>query len=134
MRSALLVALLTLAGCRAPAAKPQEPVPPTNVTAKRTVTGPETVQPAEAAHDPAPEGILVYPELSRRLQEEGTVELRFEVLQSGAVQSLTVARSSGYERLDEAALTAARTWHFNPRTGGGTVEVLLHRVVFRLTD
>jgi protein TonB len=66
------------------------------------------------------------------LQEEGVVELRLELLQNGTVRALEVARSSGFRRLDEAALSAAKTWRFNPRTGGGDVEVIPYRVVFRL--
>ena len=76
----------------------------------------------------------VYPEASRRLQEEGSVDLRIELLQDGSIQSVEVARSSGHRRLDDAALAAARTWRFNPRTGGEAVEVIRHRVVFWLVD
>ncbi|MFN0009389.1 MAG: energy transducer TonB [Planctomycetota bacterium] len=76
----------------------------------------------------------VYPEMSRRLQEEGIVELKLELLDDGRVQDLGLARSSGHRRLDEAALTAARTWRFNPRTGGGDVEAIRYRVVFKLVD
>jgi len=72
--------------------------------------------------------------MSRRLQEEGTVELEIDLLDDGTVEALDIARSSGHRRLDEAALAAARTWRFHPRTGGGEVERIRYRVVFQLVD
>lgn len=76
----------------------------------------------------------VYPEISQKLGEEGTVELRLEIRSDGEVLKIEVSRSSGYRRLDQAALEAARTWRFNPRTGAYGVEELRHRLVFRLEE
>lgn len=75
-----------------------------------------------------------YPEESVRLREEGAVDLRFELLENGAVRDLEVAQSSGHARLDSAALAAARTWRFNPTTGSSDVEVVRYRLQFRLVD
>lgn len=74
-----------------------------------------------------------YPRMSRRLGEEGWVELAFDVRQNGEVVGFAMASSSGSARLEAAALEAARTWRFSPRTGAFGVERLLCRVVFRLT-
>lgn len=54
----------------------------------------------------------VYPPMSRRLGEEGTVLLRVNVGESGAVTQVALERSCGYPRLDEAARKAVAGWRF----------------------
>lgn len=56
----------------------------------------------------------VYPPVSRRLNEEGTVTLRVELDEQGHVATAQVATGSGYPRLDEAALLVIRTWRCSP--------------------
>ena len=51
---------------------------------------------------------LKYPEESRRFGEEGTVILAIEIMPDGQHGEIEVVQSSGYWRLDEAALDAAR--------------------------
>ena len=75
-----------------------------------------------------------YPEESVRMHEEGAVDVRFQLLENGSVRDLEVERSSGHARLDSAALSAARTWRFNPTTGSVDVEVVRYRLQFRLVD
>ncbi|MRR50966.1 MAG: energy transducer TonB [Rhodocyclaceae bacterium] len=60
-----------------------------------------------------------YPFLSRRNNEEGTVVLRVELSESGHVAAARVQSSSGHVRLDEAALTAVRTWRCTPAQRNG---------------
>ena len=60
-----------------------------------------------------------YPALSRRLEEEGTVVLRVELDETGRVSVAGVHRSSGFARLDEAALGAVRTWRCTPAQRNG---------------
>lgn len=55
-----------------------------------------------------------YPELSLRRREEGQVTLVATVLPSGRAKSVKVHKSSGYSRLDEAALKAAREYRYQP--------------------
>lgn len=56
-----------------------------------------------------------YPAASRRRGEEGTVTVRLSVDASGAVTAATVASSSGWRSLDEAASgTVRRRWSFPP--------------------
>jgi protein TonB len=74
-----------------------------------------------------------YPRMSRRIGEEGWVEVALDVQEDGEVLGLAITASSGSQRLDEAALAAARTWRFLPRTGPRGVDRLTHRIVFRLT-
>ncbi|MBL8862956.1 MAG: TonB family protein [Planctomycetes bacterium] len=75
----------------------------------------------------------VYPRMSRRIGEEGWVEITIDVLQDGEVVGLAISGSSGSARLEAAALAAARTWRFLPRTGSRGVDRLVHRIVFRLS-
>lgn len=60
-----------------------------------------------------------YPRLSRRLREEGTVILRVQLDETGRVTLAEVTNSSGYKRLDEAALGAVKTWRCNPPRRNG---------------
>ena len=55
-----------------------------------------------------------YPREARRLRQEGRVLLLVEVMEDGAVGSITVIRSSGYEVLDQAAIEAVQRWQFTP--------------------
>jgi periplasmic protein TonB len=64
--------------------------------------------------NPAP----TYPALSRRAREEGRVVLRVLVSADGRAQTIEIARSSGSERLDEAAIDAVRRWRFVPARRG----------------
>ena len=56
----------------------------------------------------------VYPALSRRLGEQGQVLLQVEVGTDGRAHKVAVKRSSGYPRLDHAALETVRRWTFIP--------------------
>lgn len=65
-----------------------------------------------------------YPHESRRKREQGTVELMVIVGTDGRVDAISVARSSGSSRLDEAALKAVRGWRWQPvRRDGQAVKV-----------
>jgi protein TonB len=64
---------------------------------------------------PAP----AYPKQSRRLGEAGIVVLRVELDEHGHVAAAKVDTSSGYVRLDDAALGAVRAWRCKPATRNG---------------
>lgn len=49
-----------------------------------------------------------YPALSRRRGEAGTATVRFVIGTTGALDSVMLAKSSGFPRLDDAALEALR--------------------------
>jgi len=55
-----------------------------------------------------------YPIESRRKREQGTVVLALTLGVDGAVDSLGIARSSGFPRLDNAARDAVRGWRWKP--------------------
>lgn len=60
-----------------------------------------------------------YPWRSRRLGEEGRVLLRVHISVAGRVDRIAIKRSSGYRRLDRAALQAVRDWRFQPARRAG---------------
>ena len=60
-----------------------------------------------------------YPPASRRLEEEGTVRLRFLIGTEGQVLQAEVEKSSGFPRLDEAARAALAKCQFRPATVDG---------------
>ncbi|HEX7876617.1 MAG TPA: energy transducer TonB [Sphingobium sp.] len=55
-----------------------------------------------------------YPIESRRKREQGTVVLALTLGTDGAVESVVVAHSSGFSRLDDAARDAVRRWRWRP--------------------
>jgi protein TonB len=60
-----------------------------------------------------------YPPASRRLGEEGTVVLRVELDEHGKVCAAQVSSSSGFARLDAAAVAAVRSWQCHPAQRDG---------------
>ena len=63
-----------------------------------------------------------YPTASRRMEEEGTVLLKFLVGVDGKVIRSEVEKSSGYRRLDDAARTGLSLCQFKPATVDGNPE------------
>jgi protein TonB len=59
-----------------------------------------------------------YPPPSRRLKEQGRVILRVLVDASGEPRDVEVRSSSGFARLDRAAIDAVRHWRFAPARRG----------------
>jgi protein TonB len=72
-----------------------------------------------------------YPAASRARGEEGTAMLLALVSQTGIPDELKLERSSGFSRLDHAALAAAATWQFN---GPGAPTWVRVPVRFALTN
>jgi len=64
-----------------------------------------------------------YPPISVRLQEQGTVDIRYLVQADGSVSDCEVEMSSGKPRLDAAACNIAKRWLFRPATVVGGVPV-----------
>ena len=61
-----------------------------------------------------------YPAGSRRVGEQGSVLVRVFVSEQGLPARVELRESSGYTRLDEAAVTAVRHWKFVPARRGST--------------
>jgi len=123
----------------APAQPPQSAAPRAQAPAERAPAPPAPVAPAQPAQ-PVTIAItaveylspptLVYPPGARRAQEEGRVHVSLLVDERGRPRDARVTRSSGYERLDEAALAAARATLFKPYTENGVARAF--RVVMPL--
>jgi len=61
-----------------------------------------------------------YPEISIRLQEQGTVRVNFVVGVDGSVTQCKVAKSSGKPRLDDGACTmVTKRWRYKPAMQNG---------------
>ena len=86
----------------------QNKPPPTPNTASKAVG---------RSHDCA----TFYPDLSKRLNESGDVLVHYDVGIDGVISNVGVAKSSGSDRLDQAAVTCVSTrWRNSPAMIGNT--------------
>jgi protein TonB len=98
----------------APTAAPATPAPVgiSDAPATAAPEPPEPVTPprfdAKYLKNPAP----LYPAASRRSREEGTVLMRVRVSPQGAALEVLLEKTSGSQRLDDAAMVAVRQWRF----------------------
>ena len=99
----------TVQVAHAPVAAAPAPAP-----AEEPVTEPRGY--AGYLHNPAPD----YPPAAQKRGLEGQVVLKVHVLASGQPDSVAVAKSSGHQILDEAALKAVMRWAFAPARRGQT--------------
>ena len=60
-----------------------------------------------------------YPVESRRKKEQGVVVLNLLLGTDGTVSEIAVQKSSGFSRLDAAALAAVKRWRWSPTLRGG---------------
>lgn len=91
---------------------PPPPPPPPSAAAPAPIIPPNFV--AAYLDNPAP----AYPASAKRLGETGRVLLRVVVDENGRPESVNVATSSGFERLDRAAVDVVRRWKFVPARQG----------------
>ena len=129
----------------APAAAPKSaPVPPQSrksLAAHEQVPGLPPTPSVEVASRPAPlsggaNPAPRYPWISRQRGEQGRVIVTVTVSAKGHPREVGIKRSSGYRRLDEAAVAAVRKWRFVPakRRGRAVAGRAQVPVTFRLTD
>jgi periplasmic protein TonB len=74
-----------------------------------------------------------YPEWARRQGIEGVTQLRFEVLTDGRVGRVVVDRPSGHIDLDQAAVSAIKTWRFEPARRGSEAVAVWVRLPVRFS-
>lgn len=79
----------------------------------------EIATPKEGAHLTCQIAQADYPSLSRRRGETGVVKVRFVVGLTGKIESAQVVQSSGFPRLDDAALEAIRSSPCQPYLQNG---------------
>lgn len=100
--------------------------PPPVASAAPTVVSTAAAQPAAPVTPPDASAATLgnappkYPLEARRKRQEGVVRLRVVITAEGRVKEISVARSSGFETLDDAALAAVRKWRFRPGEQAGT--------------
>lgn len=72
-----------------------------------------------------------YPRISRRNGEQGTVIVRVFISTQGTPEKAEVRTSSGFARLDQAALEAVQRWRFVPGRRNGTPEAMWFNIPVR---
>jgi len=106
----------------APAAALAAPAPSSAPSAPPRVDLPSSD--ADYLQNPKP----AYPVLSRRLGEQGKVVVRVLIGVDGVAQKAEISHSSGYERLDQAALQTVLRWRYVPGKRGGVPEPMWFNV------
>lgn len=116
------VAAVELAPSRPPSppveAAPARSTPVMATPAAPAPPPPQPIVPARFDADYLANPAPVYPLVARRLREQGTVLLLVQVSAGGDPLQVSVQKSSGHPRLDEAALDAVRRWRFVPARRG----------------
>jgi len=119
------------AGASAPAA----PAAQANAASASAAAGSAVASPAPARielpsssadylNNPKP----AYPGLSKRLGEEGKVVLRVLIEADGSASKAEIRSSSGYDRLDQAALQTVLRWRYLPGKRNGVAEAMWFNV------
>lgn len=108
-------------------------MPPSPATAPPAQPAPAKVElpssDADYLNNPPPD----YPPLSKRMGETGKVVVRVYISTDGTAQKGEVRTSSGFERLDDAALAAALKWRYVPGKRGGAPEAMWVNVPVNFT-
>jgi protein TonB len=119
------VALAPIAQPVAQAAPPAPPAPPAPVVvAKAVAAAPVPVElpisDAEYLQNPKP----TYPSISRKLREQGKVVVDVLIGPDGTAQQAKVQSSSGFDRLDAAAIATVQRWRYVPGKKGGVATAM----------
>ena len=82
---------------------------------------------ADYLNNPPP----AYPRMSRRMGEQGTVLVRVFINAEGRAEKADIRTSSGYPRLDDAALETVQRWRYVPGQRAGQAEAMWFNVPIR---
>ncbi|PIT82884.1 energy transducer TonB [Limnohabitans sp. 15K] len=82
---------------------------------------------ADYLNNPTP----TYPSMSRRMGEQGTVLVRAFINTEGRAEKAEIRTSSGYSRLDDAALATVQRWRYVPGKRAGVAEAMWFNVPIR---
>ena len=74
-----------------------------------------------------------YPTISRRLGEQGRVILKACVSSVGDIDSLSLIKSSGFDRLDRIALETVQRWKFIPARRGQQPVAMCYQLPIQFT-
>ena len=115
---------------------PPQPAPMAAAPAAPTAPSPPAIQlpssDADYLQNPEPK----YPENSQRLNEQGTSTIRVLIGADGLPQRAEIGKSSGFDRLDRAALATVMRWRYVPGKRNGVPEAMWFSVpiVWNLTS
>jgi protein TonB len=96
-----------------------EPVVP---LAPSAPPAPPKIEPPSSSADYLNNPPPAYPPMSKRLGEQGKVVVRAFIDASGTATRAEVRNSSGYDRLDQAALQTVLQWRYVPGKRAGVIE------------
>jgi protein TonB len=102
----------------APSASVGKPAPPSLVLPSSD---------ADYLNNPPP----TYPRISKRMGEQGTVIVRVFIGLQGTAEQAEIRTSSGYDRLDKAALDTVQRWRYVPGKRHGNPEAMWFNVPVR---
>ena len=105
----------------APSVSPAPPAPP----------APPRIQLPDSNADYLNNRPPVYPPLSRRLGEQGQVVVRVFIGTDGKASRAELRTSSGFDRLDQAALRTAQEWTYVPGKVNGEPKAMWFNVPIR---
>ena len=115
----------------APSTAPAAATPAGNQRPSTSTAAPAAVvlpsSDADYLNNPAP----VYPGMSRRMGEQGTAVLGVFINTEGRAEKAEIRTSSGYSRLDEAALATVQRWRYAPGQRAGVPEAMWFNVPIR---
>jgi len=111
-------------------------------TAPAPMAAPVAAAPVAAPAPPAPPSVQLpssdadylqnprpsYPSMSRRMNEQGKTTVRVLIGADGQPQRAEIAKSSGFGRLDDAALATVMRWRYVPGKRGGVAEAMWFNV------
>lgn len=115
--------------------QPQPPAPPITAAVAPAAPAPAPAPPAppkvelpssdaDYLQNPKPP----YPAISKRLGEQGKVVVRVLIGVDGTAQRAEIRQSSGFERLDQAALATVLKWRYVPGKRAGVAEAMWFNV------
>jgi periplasmic protein TonB len=119
----------------APIAPPAPPEPPAPPAAPPAPPAPKLVEISQGQTQYIREPRPVYPAMSKRLGETGTVIVAVYFNSAGIPKRAEIFKSSGYERLDQAAREAAMSSQVTPirQPGANEATVYLLKAPFNFT-
>ncbi len=114
-----------------PAATPAAAAPTGNQRPSTASAAPAPVVLPSSDADYLNNPALMYPGMSRRMGEQGTAVLRVFINTEGRAEKAEIRTSSGYSRLDEAALATVQRWRYVPGKRAGVPEAMWFNVPIR---
>ncbi len=108
------------------AATPMAPSPPQAPPAPPAEAAPAKVELPSSQASYLQNPPLVYPSMSKRLGEQGKVIVRVLIGADGLPQNAQLKTSSGFDRLDRAAVDYVMKCRYVPGKVGGTAQAMWH--------